>query len=205
MYYVYLHKNSVTNQPFYVGSGVIGRVYNFYSRPDYWKEYVSVNGEPIVEIVASVQTKLESLQIEVETIKKYKRICDGGILLNKSVGGIGPTGYNQSNEAKIRIGIAHKNKKLSIETKDKTSKSLKKYFESIESRIKLSIGIKRSALFQEKMKIVNYGKRKIILDTQTGIYYTGLEEAANSRGMNKVTLGCKLNGADNNNTSFIYV
>lgn len=46
---------------------------------------------------------------------------------------------------------------------------------------------------------------KILLDTQTGIYYHGTNEAANAFGMNPNTLRSKMSGFIKNNTSLIYV
>lgn len=45
--------------------------------------------------------------------------------------------------------------------------------------------------------------QKIVLDTETGIYYNCVRDAANSKGLNYVTLLCRLNGSLENKTSFI--
>lgn len=45
---------------------------------------------------------------------------------------------------------------------------------------------------------------KIILDTQTGVYYFGTVEVANAKNMVHSTLKNKLNGQRKNNTSLIY-
>ena len=47
-------------------------------------------------------------------------------------------------------------------------------------------------------------KRKIVLDTSTGIFYSSVKECAKLFGVNYSTLKSKLNGQDNNNTNFIY-
>jgi NUMOD4 motif/HNH endonuclease len=56
-----------------------------------------------------------------------------------------------------------------------------------------------------------YGKKgeqcnvsKIIINTQTGIFYYGIKEAADSIGSKYSTLASKLSGHDRNNTPFIY-
>lgn len=46
---------------------------------------------------------------------------------------------------------------------------------------------------------------RTILNIQNGIYYEGIDEAAESIKMNYGTLKCKLQGRRKNNTSFIYV
>jgi hypothetical protein len=58
----------------------------------------------------------------------------------------------------------------------------------------------------------NFGKfgelsatHKLILNTQTGVYYFGIKEAAESIASKYGTLASKLAGNDRNNTSLIYV
>lgn len=45
---------------------------------------------------------------------------------------------------------------------------------------------------------------KIVLDTQTGIFYYGVGDAAKSANIKKDTLTAKLNGKSRNNTKFVY-
>lgn len=45
---------------------------------------------------------------------------------------------------------------------------------------------------------------RIILDTQTGIYYFGCGEAGKAKGINVNTLRSKLNGFERNNTSLVF-
>ena len=81
----------------------------------------------------------EAFECERELIAFWGRECDGGCLQNKSIGGtIGPlgfthssetkgrmskthTGMKNSEEAKIKVGNAHRGKVLSIETREKIS------------------------------------------------------------------------------------
>lgn len=63
------------------------------------------------------------------------------------------------------------------------------------------------------LRNINLGKKpseesivkmsKLIINLETGIYYIGLQQAADSIGMNKNTLIGKLNGSKPNNTPFI--
>lgn len=46
---------------------------------------------------------------------------------------------------------------------------------------------------------------KLILNTENGIFYFGLTEAAKARGINAPALGAMLRGTNRNNTPFIYV
>lgn len=50
----------------------------------------------------------------------------------------------------------------------------------------------------------NHKSAKIVLDTQTGIFYNCVMEAAIAKGIKYKTLVGKLCGNDNNNTSLIY-
>lgn len=49
------------------------------------------------------------------------------------------------------------------------------------------------------------GKSKLVLNTQTGIYYDCVREVAQSLDMNKVSLSCMLRGIYKNKTYLIYV
>tara|TARA_R110002050_G_C8888165_1_gene509290 strand:+ start:268 stop:1284 length:1017 start_codon:yes stop_codon:yes gene_type:complete len=80
---VYIHRDSNTNIPFYVGCGnTETRPNNMKSRSDEWKEYVAINGLPIVEIVADGLSCEQGIKLENETIAKYGIIKEGGILVN---------------------------------------------------------------------------------------------------------------------------
>lgn len=49
------------------------------------------------------------------------------------------------------------------------------------------------------------GRAKLVLDTQTGIFYDCAVDAANAKNMKPTTLYAKLSGYNPNNTSMIYV
>lgn len=51
---------------------------------------------------------------------------------------------------------------------------------------------------------INSVRSKIILDTETGIFYYGTGEAAKAKSINRSTLISKLTGHKKNNTSLIY-
>lgn len=63
-----------------------------------------------------------------------------------------------------------------------------------------------TALFRQNVttKESGFERRKILLNTQTGIFYFGLKEAAWSAGINENTLFYKLDGKRKNNTHFVY-
>lgn len=118
-YRIYIHRDS-NNQIFYVGC-----TKNKY-RPN--KKYYIRSNRPLrsiewfehcnniftVEIVADNLTEEQAYQMEIELIAKYGRQCDGGILVNNSIGG--------------KYGYGGVNKKKSEESKQKMSiNSIGKY------------------------------------------------------------------------------
>jgi group I intron endonuclease len=94
------------------------------------------------------------------------------------------------NMSKARIGI-----KLSNKTKEKMSKARigKKY----------CLGYKHSEESCRNMS-QNNGMRKIILNTQTGIYYDSIKLAAESLNIKQTTLSTWLTGYRKNKSYFIY-
>ncbi len=112
--FVYFHRNSFTNEVFYVGIGVKFRPYRTSGRSELWNRVVAKYGFN-VEIVNTVGTWEEAKVLEIGYIKKFGRIDKRtGILVNHTDGGDGALGgvYN--------IGI-----KRSEETKKKMSDRLK--------------------------------------------------------------------------------
>lgn len=97
---------------------------------------------------------------------------------------------SHSKETKLKISLASKGKIISEETRKKISNSNK-------GKKSNRLGKKLSEESKNKMS-------KIILNTQTGIFYYGNKEAAKSANINLNTLCCKLSGANKNNTPFIY-
>jgi hypothetical protein len=82
---VYRHRNPITNEVFYVGSGTNSRSFenSHYKRNESWLAMVEKFGEPIVEILARDLTKDESLDLEYLIIDTYGTIIDGdGVLVN---------------------------------------------------------------------------------------------------------------------------
>lgn len=115
---------------------------------------------------------------------------------NNSMFGVSP-----SIETRKKIGDFHRGKKWSLGLKA-----------SIETRIKMSERRKGSGNSfygkkhtEKSRRKVSLAKSKIIFNTETGIFYFGLKEAAKTIGIDNSTLGYKLRGDLKNNTSFIYV
>lgn len=118
-----------------------------------------------------------------------------------------------SEETKLKCSISNKGRTFSEETREKLSKALKGKKQSAEHSRNLSkrrIGNKNSLgriLSQEtKDKIrANNKTSKLVLNTQTGIYYDSAKEAAKSIEMKYGSFKNRLTGQVKIQTSFIYV
>jgi hypothetical protein len=87
---VYLHRRKSDNKVFYVGMGSEYRPYQLQKqyRSEFWCNYVSKYGEPIVEIVEKNLSKEDAFELEKKLIKKYgRRIKGRGGLVNITKGG----------------------------------------------------------------------------------------------------------------------
>lgn len=104
--YVYIHKNPITQQIFYVGIGQDKRAYSK-MRNRFWKDYVKKYGSPIVEIIKDNISPEEACKLEIELINLYGRrgYEVDGILVNRSLGGeLSSKGSIKTEETKKLIG-----------------------------------------------------------------------------------------------------
>lgn len=118
--------------------------------------------------------------------------------------------YTKTNKKKEKVSIetrdkmsqAKKGKKLSEVTKHKMSIARKNFKHSEKSKQKM-----RGKLFtkktREKLSQKNW-KRKIVLDTNTGVFYNSATELSKLIGVKRTTLQARLSGQNNNNTQYIY-
>jgi group I intron endonuclease len=97
-------------------------------------------------------------------------------------------GKPRTNEVKEKLRIANIGKKASAETRKKISQK----------------GIGRTSGMLGKKRPPEQLVYRIILNTQSGIFYIGLKEAESSMDITRNTLGKKLLGKRKNNTPFIY-
>lgn len=130
-------------------------------------------------------------------------------------------GKTVSEETRKKIGDAHRGEKsimygknISQEHKDKISNSNKGRKHSEETRERMreaSLGKIISQEQRDKLSEINMGSKhpkcKLVLDTQTGIFYDYCYDAAIALGMNPRTLNRMLNPNNNykNKTSMMYV
>lgn len=128
-FYVYLHINSKTGEPFYVGKGKNNRAFETQKRSNWWSNFVNKNGFDVIILEDSLLEK-KALEREVYWIKRIgRKNLNEGPLINLTNGGEGTSGRILTNEQRKKmseINIGNKNclgRKLSDETKTKMSLS----------------------------------------------------------------------------------
>lgn len=113
-----------------------------------------------------------------------------------------------SDESKQKMSLANKGIPKSEEHKEKLriSKIGKKTKPMTEEQKKImSKMMKGRKMDRDIVDRISYQKRKIILNTQTGIFYFGILEASHSMGITKIKLAEMLLGRTKNKTFLIYV
>ena len=108
-----------------------------------------------------------------------------------------------SKETRLKMSQARIGKKLSKETKEKMSLARKNYVWTEESREKMR---NRNISKETKQRLSNsQWKSKLIIDTNTGVFYYSVRELADIANIKFTTLGAKLRGQNKNNTQYKYV
>lgn len=183
---VYQHKRNDTNEIFYIGIGKTEkRAYSKHGRNPHWRNVVNKVGYS-VEIITTCDTWEEACQIEQYLIKYYGRLdLNTGILVNKTDGGDGFYNGVHSEETKLKIS---NNKKGCVSP----NKGVKMTY---EQKVKISISKRKSTS--------NY--KRVILDTQTGIFYNSITEASEAYCVKRTTLNAMLKGQNPNKTNLIII
>lgn len=216
-FYIYLHRRPDTGDVFYVGRGKLykrstvlpRRAYTKNKRNIIWHGIVERNGGKFsVEIVQWCETAEEVNQVERDTIKKFGKIIDGtGTLCNLTDGGEGAEGYIHTNETKNKLKQAHaKNPARAERLKSK------EFIENSIARRKGNpgsmLGKSHSDNAKLKMSFSRKGGKhyaaKLVVNTDNGIFYDCVEDAANSINLNKWTLYKALKGERANHTVMRY-
>lgn len=181
MYKVYRHRTETDGRVFYIGCGKTNnRPYNTYkgNRSKEWFDIYENEGL-IVEIVLETENKGDALELESLLIQEYKRICDGGTLINKSIFDCSK-GKILSYETKQRMSKIHKGKILSDETKQRMSKAKKDTKHSEVTKKKIGEG--------NSKPILQYNKDGTFIKV-----WKSVTEAGDSLNINKgnITSCCK--------------
>ena len=206
---VYRHRRLDNNEIFYIGIGKTEkRAYSEDKRNRFWKHIVQKSGYTI-EIIAENLDYDDAKELEILLIKAYGRKDTGsGNLVNLTDGGDGCTGFiiteeyrkklSEANRGKVfseshryKIGIKSKGRKANLgnlhseEAKRKIGEKSRGRIKSNETLIKIS----------QSNKGGNNGRSKTFLNTETGIYYYTLNEAANSINLNRYKFKVEINNS----------
>jgi hypothetical protein len=219
-YYIYQHIRPDTNDVFYIGKGNLTtkghgvRHLQKYGRNKFWKSIVAKNnGNYISEIIFYCETEEEVNAKEIELIKFHgRRDLNTGTLCNLTDGADGSTGIVISEATRKKLsdmfsGEGHPNygKKLSEETCRRKSESMK------SSSLNLK-GKKLPEWWKDKISATKFGdmnpmfgkrspRAKTVIDTNTGIIYDSIMDAAKSTPYQFQYISAMLNGSKINKTT----
>ena len=219
-YYIY----KITNP---IGQVYIGCTKNVQDR---WRRYKALNCKDQPTIHNSLLTYgvenhifevIEKCSLEEKNTKEatwghfYNVFTNG---LNDSLPKInGKTGFSErymskkvfTEETREKMRLNGFKRKQTEETKEKLRKIKKGFKHTEETKIKISKKRTGTKLSKEhKLKIgrkrEKHHNARILLNTQTGIYYQCIKDAADSIPMNYSTFQNQMTGVHPNKTKFIY-
>lgn len=200
--YVYRHIRLDKNIPFYIGVGSDsnGKYYRANAkgknaRSTHWHRVVALTAYQ-VEIIADNLSEKEALEKEKEFIALYKRVNDGGTLVNHTLGGEGILGHKHSGEARAKISRALAVRETTLETRLKRSRHMSARTISSETRDKMSkshTGMTRSfeSLVKHAMATKKYD---CLINLEDGIFYDTAVEAARAYNINMRNLSRRQKG-----------
>lgn len=184
MAYIYKHIRRDNQETFYIGVGTTNdnfrRAYNKIQRNKQWKDIA--NSVEYDVVILEKDLSIQDAHIkECELIEKYGRIDLGnGTLCNLSDGGCTNKGWIPNQKWRKSHSEKLKGRKMTKEWRQKLSES--------------KIGKNGE----------NNNSTKLLLNTQSGIFYFGVNEAAKSVGIKPKTLYAQLSGVNKNKTNLRY-
>jgi len=181
MAYLYRHIRLDTNEIFYIGIGSdvnYNRAYDKTQRTKHWKNIVSKGGYKVDILFDNISWET-ACRREIKLIKLCGRQDLGtGCLCNMTDGGEGNYGRITSQTTKDKIAISVKNNSHWKNGRGHTSKVIAQIIDA---------------------------SSKLVLNLQTGVFYSSVKEASYSINMRSNTLTRKLAGIRINNTHFILI
>lgn len=212
MAYVYRHIRLDTGNVFYVGISRdehkgYKRMFSEKGRSEYWKN-IKQKTEIKCEIYLSDISWDQACSVEKSLIKIYGRTTNNsGDLCNLTVGGEGVVGYVLSNEQKIKRSEFAK-KRLSNPMNHPMFG--RKHSEETILKMKMKkIGNKPSEETRKTWSKNRKGglnsRARMAFNTQNGVFYDCIKDAAYSLGINYGTLKNRLIGKLKNNTNIITI
>ena len=177
------------------------------NRERYWQEYYNVIDRNIGLNLLLVNCDDKPMIISDESREKIRQSGLGRIFSEESKKKMSEwqLGKKHSNETKEKISKTKKGVKCSVEHNEKKRQYQlgRKHTDETKEKMRISkTGYKQSKEHKENKRLVS---SRIILNIETGIFYIGLKEAANSINMSFSRLQSRMSGRMINNTSFIYV
>jgi len=158
-YYIYIHRKKTTGEIFYVGKGKGVRCDVKSHRSAFWKSVVNRHGYTSTVILAGLDEDI-AFEFEKAFIDWLGRRIDGtGVLVNLTEGGEGSSGYSHSDVAKEKIRQHRIGNKLSVESRQKLSRSTK------------------GRKFSEKAKLANLQKTVRPVVRSDGVVFKSIQEA----------------------------
>ena len=226
-YYIYRHIRLDINQPFYIGVGTkrdknfnlhtseYGRAFTKSSRSSYWGNIVAKTDYE-VEILLESDDYDFIKQKEIEFIALYKRTdCCQGVLVNLTDGGEGTLGrepWNKGFNMWEDKQHPNKGKKLSKETCDKKSESMKKSDKSLKGKKlpewwceKISEAVKgeNNSMYAKTGELHPNSKKVINIETKE--IYNSATEASKDYNLDVKALSLKLLWKVGNETNLVYL
>jgi hypothetical protein len=177
-YYVYFYVRE-DGSPYYVGIGKKNRAYTKHAHRSHNIDFKPKSNDRIIIVHQNILNE-EAKRLEIGYIKQYGRKCDGGILINLTLGGDGRNGDKPTEETKRKMSLAQKGKIIKPESKSKmveTRKANGSYMPSEETRKKMSEIGKENAKYGSK----NPAARAILAFDKDGNFiaeYSTAREAA---------------------------
>ena len=114
------------------------------------------------------------------------------------------TGKKLTEEHKVKIKISNIGKERSLETRNNMSNSRKGMKLTDEHKKNIGNGNRGKIISNITRQRVGDANADLILNIETGIFYMGLKNASESRGMNMATLHYRLKYGTKKYTPFIY-
>jgi hypothetical protein len=195
-YVVYLHLNPKNHEVFYVGVGNEKRPFQTVSRNNFWKNYVSKNGLPKIEIFMTGLNQKQAFEVEIELIDLFGRrgFIEKGQLVNISIGGAGIRGHIAWNKGKKmsddmrarRSDYMLKNGKNHISAKGKKTLSIKMLGQNNPMRNKEVA--ERVSISQSK-KVYQYSLDGILIRTFDGARRAAQFMNCDFRGIHRAIKG----------------
>jgi hypothetical protein len=209
---VYRHRRLDTGDIFYIGIGDKKRAYNKKARSIYWKNIVNKCGYT-VEIIAEDLAKEDAIELEIFLIQLYgRKDLRLGTLVNLTDGGDG--NLNPSEEWREKASLRVKGENNYFFNNPLFGESNGNFGNYWTEEQKSSLAEKKKGtkpsedtkkIWREQRKGGLNPKAKLVLDTQTGIFYETATEASKIIGMPPNKFIKHLNGQIKNKTNYIYV